>query len=105
MSSHDWFVRFWKPLGVDRDVSSFVYEKLRDYSGVEFSRVVPQDRFQEDLRFSDVCWNDWEFDFAEDFRRQFGTDVLEELSREGLETVEQLLLLCDEIVKRQRQKD
>ena len=107
LSSHDWFVRFWKPLGVDRDVSNFVYENLQHYSGVEFARVVPQDRLQEDLRFSDVCRNDWEFDLAEDFGRQFGTSVLEVLSDdlEVLETVQQLVLFCDGIVKKRRHRD
>ena len=107
LSSHDCFVRFWKPLGGDRDVSSFVYEKLQDYSGVQFSKVVPKDRFREDLRFCDVCWNGWEFDFAEDFGDRFGTSVSELLSDdlETVDTVQQLVLLCDGMVKKQRQRD
>ena len=107
LSSHDWFVRFWRPLGVAPDVSSFVYENLQNCSGAEFSRVIPQDRFREDLRFNDVCWNDWEFDFAEEFADQFGTSVSDVLSDdlEVAETVQQLVLFCDGLVKRQRHRD
>ena len=70
-----WLDEVWSRDRVPEAIVRFVYEHLAAYSGLDFSRVRPQDRLVEDLDFAHVTYKDWEFDLAEDFESRFGVSV------------------------------
>lgn len=71
----EWYQTFWQPFGVSGQVSDFVYNHFQEYSGLEFGRVCPGDRLEEDLHLTLICWFDWELSFYEDFLTTFGVDL------------------------------
>ena len=70
----------------------FVYAALQQYSGLDFSRVRPQDRLIEDLRFPLVCWFDWTTTFCEDFIAQFGVDLSESFDEAEFATLADVII-------------
>jgi hypothetical protein len=75
LSHQDWYERFWQSADIPKSVSDFVYTQLSAYSGLEFGRVLPSDRLNEDLRLPSVCWFDWERSFCQDFLDDFDIDL------------------------------
>ncbi|WAL60919.1 hypothetical protein [Thermocoleostomius sinensis] len=75
LSAEDWFHRFYQAYGVAHPVVIFAYSQLQHYSGLQFGRVLPTDRFHEDLRWSDVCWFDWNLQLYDDCWQEFGVDL------------------------------
>ena len=70
---------------------SFIYECFSEYSGLEFSRVRPSDRLNEDLCFPLVCWFDWSITFCEDFYQRFGLDLSDRFDEASFETIGELV--------------
>lgn len=70
---------------------SFIYECFSEYSGLEFSRVRPSDRLNDDLCFPLVCWFDWSITFCEDFYQRFGLDLSDRFDEADFETIGELV--------------
>ncbi len=70
----------------------FIYVAFQQYSGLNFSRVRPQDRLIEDLQFPLVCWFDWTTNFCDDFMAQFGIDLSTRFDEADFSTVADLLV-------------
>jgi len=73
-----------------RRVLCFVYQQLGQYSGIDFSRVRPNDRLNDDLHFSLVCWFDWAITFCEDFFQQFDIDLSDCFDEDEFDTIGEL---------------
>lgn len=86
-----WFQSFYQPRGITHAVATFAYRHLARYSGLEFNRVLPTDRLQEDLHWTQVCWFDWELHLYDDFWQQFGVDISEYLDEATMLTVIDLM--------------
>lgn len=98
----EWYITFWQPLSISRDIAAFVYEHLEDYSGLQFANVLPRDRLREDLQFPSVCWFDWECILCDDFYDRFGIEIAEHWDIHLLNTVEDLILFLNRQVRSHR---
>lgn len=96
LSVDEWFLRFWQPLGVSRQVANFVYVQMAVYTGLDFTRVRPSDRLNDDLHLPLVCWFDWEFSLYEDFFADFGVDLSDRFDPELYITVQELMLFLNQ---------
>ncbi|MBF2027887.1 MAG: hypothetical protein IGS48_14175 [Oscillatoriales cyanobacterium C42_A2020_001] len=92
----EWHQTCWQSSEVSPPVSTFVYQKMQEYSGLEFGRVRPSDRLNEDLHLPLVCWFDWELSFCEAFWQAFGVDLQAEFDLEQFTTVEDLVLFLNQ---------
>ncbi|MGB3297608.1 MAG: hypothetical protein WBA76_05005 [Phormidesmis sp.] len=70
---------------------AFIYESFSQYSGLDFSRVRPSDRLNDDLCFPLVCWFDWSITFCEDFYQRFGLDLSDRFDETNFETIGELV--------------
>ncbi len=70
---------------------SFVYQYFGLYSGLEFGRVRPGDRLNDDLHFPLVCWFDWTTTFCEDFFQRFGVDLSDRFDEATFDTIDDLI--------------
>jgi hypothetical protein len=91
----EWFETFFKGRGIAYPIANFVYHRFSQYSGLEFSRVLPTDRLYEDLKWTMVCWFDWEVNLCDDFYRQFRVDITDRLDELHTSTVEELVCFLD----------
>lgn len=82
-----------------RRVLCFVYQRFGQYSGIDFSRVRPEDRLNGDLHFSLVCWFDWTINFCEDFCEQFDLDLSDRFDEDDFATIGELAAFLIEQVK------
>lgn len=100
-NSVEWHQRFWYPLGIQRLLSEFVYELLGECSGLEVGRLLPSDRLMVELQLPLVCWFDWEMVWTEQFitRFELQTDWILDIAE--FETLEELMLALDSLLKRQ----
>jgi len=94
-----WFASFYRPHGVSYAIASFAYERLADYSGLEFGRVLPEDRLDEDLYWAQICWFDWDLQLYNDFSQQFGVDISDCFDVATLSTVQDLIILLNSYVE------
>lgn len=78
-------------------VAAFVYETLADYSGLDFSRVRPDDRLEADLMWSQVCWFDWDLQLCDDFCERFHLDVSDRFYEFDPVTVADLIRFFDSL--------
>lgn len=91
-----WFQMFYQPQGIAYTVANFAYVHLANYSGLDFGRVLPSDRLNEDLHWSQICWFDWQVKLHEDFWQQFGVDISDCWDDSSLQTVKDLILLLNQ---------
>ena len=91
LDCQQWFQTFYQPQGITYAVASFAYLHLAQYSGLEFGRVLPSDRLDEDLRWTQVCWFDWQCQLCEDFWQRFEVDISDRLDESMLPTVIDLI--------------
>ena len=87
-------------LGVSQAIANFAYAALPRYSGLNFTYVLPSDRLESDLQWTEICSFDWQFNLCDDVQQQFKVDLSDRLDQIPLETVADLLLflqqqLCD----------
>jgi hypothetical protein len=91
LSAKEWFEQFRHDHFVSPQVVNFVYERMPDYSGLEFSRVRPGDRLNQDLHLPLICWFDWQLTLCDDFFQWFGVDISDHFDPQSLDTVEDLV--------------
>ncbi|MBL1175472.1 MAG: hypothetical protein FWK01_10150 [Pantanalinema sp. GBBB05] len=96
LSVDEWYVRFWQPLGVSRQVAEFVYTQIATYTGLDFTRIRPSDHLHDDLHLALVCWFDWEFSLYEDFFERFGVDLSDRFDPDLYITVQELVLFLNQ---------
>lgn len=81
-----------------RRVLCFVYQRFSQYSGIDFSRVRPEDRLNHDLHFALVCWFDWTTTFYEDFLEEFDIDLSDCFDEDEFNTIGELVMfLIDQL--------
>lgn len=90
-----WFQVFYQPHGIAYTIVDFTYVHLSRYSGIEFGRVLPDDRLDEDLHWSQVCWFDWQLHLFNDFWHHFGVDISDRLDLTALQTVKDLVIFLN----------
>ncbi len=102
LTSEQWCELFEPSPGITDSVATFAYDYLARYSGLEMGRVLPSDRLNEDLYWTQVCWYDWEFTLCQDFCQQFGSDLddlsdclSDRLEAASLVTIQDLLALLN----------
>ncbi|MFQ3615118.1 MAG: hypothetical protein SNJ57_08035 [Cyanobacteriota bacterium] len=71
LSPQEWFHTYGKSLGIAEAVVTFAHQQLEQYSGLPFGKLLPGDRLEEDLHWTQVCWFDWELSFYEDIQQTF----------------------------------
>lgn len=91
-----WLTSWHQVHGILYPVAEFGYEHLARYSGLEFGRVLPTDRLQEDLHWTQICWHDWELSLFDDFLQHFGVDLSDHLDSATLLTVKDLLTFLND---------
>ncbi|MBF2051783.1 MAG: hypothetical protein EDM05_047600 [Leptolyngbya sp. IPPAS B-1204] len=91
LSLNQWFQSFYQPLGITYTVTDFAYVHLARYSGLELGRVLPTDRLDEDLHWTQVCWFDWQLNLYDDFWQQFGVDISDCWDESALLTIKDLM--------------
>lgn len=96
LNCDQWFEAFYQSQGILYPVASFAYQHLAQYSGLEFGRVLPTDRLNEDLCWTQVCWFDWELSLYDDFWQHFGVDISSCLDESSLDTVTDLILFLNQ---------
>jgi hypothetical protein len=90
-SLNKWFKSYYQPIGIAPSVAAFAYSYLEKYSGLRIARVLPSDRLEADLHWTEVCWFDWENRLCEDFWHCFGVDMSDHLEDFDPYTVADLL--------------
>lgn len=86
-----WFQAFYQPQGISYAITAFAYEHLARYSGLDIGRILPTDRLNEDLCWTQVCWFDWQTNLYDDFWQHFGIDLSDCLDEDALLTVKDLM--------------
>lgn len=94
----EWYNSFWKRLNVSKEVAAFVYQHMNEYSGLQFSNVLPSDRLTDELQLSLVCWFDWECTLCDDFRDRFGVEIHGCFDSYALPTVKDLVIFLNQQV-------
>lgn len=92
----EWFHTFFQAEGTHQAIALFAYTHLHRYSGIPMGRVVPADRLEEDLHWTDVCWFDWEMSLCDDFWQVFHVDISDRLMGSSFSTVEGLIVFLDQ---------
>ncbi len=90
-----WCRRFDSNSETTQAVAAFAYETLAQYSGLDFSRVRPDDRLEADLYWSQVCWFDWDLQLCDDFCEHFAQDVSDRFYEFDPVTVADLIYFFD----------
>lgn len=101
LDADQWFKAFWADQDISIATVEFVYKRFSGYSGIQFGRVLPSDRLEADLNWTEVCWFDWEFSLCEDIEAQFGFDISDRFYDQTLLTVSDLVLFLDEQIQQQ----
>ncbi len=99
LSLDEWFEAFWEAENVLKVTAEFVYYSLASYSGLKFAYVLPEDRLEEDLCWTHVCWFDWELVFFDDVIAQFDIDISDRFCWEKIHTVADLVRFLDQQVR------
>jgi hypothetical protein len=98
LSLEQWFHCYGKAVGISQAVVQFAYLYLEQYSGLPFARVLPNDRLEEDLHWTEVCWFDWEVRLCEDFWQHFEIDLSDRLEEFVPFTIAELILFLEQQV-------
>ena len=99
LSIDQWVETFWKTENILRVTAEFVYYTFASYSGLQFAYIFPDDRLEEDLLWTHVCWFDWEISFFEDVKTQFNIDISDCFHRETISTVADLVRFLDQQIR------
>lgn len=91
LSPADWHTTYGEPLDLSFGVIKFAHEYLGKYAGIEFGRTLPEDRLEDDLCWTHICWFDWSLSLCDDFQKEFGIDLSSELPNLPTTTVGALL--------------
>lgn len=93
ISLGEWFGTFYQAQGISYAVAAFAYTNLEQYSGLSMAHVRPTDRLEADLRWTQVCWFDWDLSLCDDFLQWFEVDISDCLNTSPLITVGDLVLM------------
>jgi len=85
----DWCTLFGH--GTPTPVLTFIYENFGEYSGLDFSRVSPNDSLNTNLHFPLVCWFDWTITFCEEFFQAFDVDLSDRFDEADFTTIGELV--------------
>jgi hypothetical protein len=96
MTLDEWHTHFWQPRQVSKDIAAFTYDRLQSYSGLAIAHVLPSDRLERDLKFTLVCWFDWQTQLCDDFYQRFGVDISACLGYQPFVTIEDLVLFLQQ---------
>lgn len=96
LNVEEWFEALWQPKGIAQPIAAFVYTHMQTYSGLDFARVRPHDRLNDDLYLPLVCWFDWHLAFCEDFLEQFGVDLGDRFDPSQYTTIEELIVFLNQ---------
>jgi hypothetical protein len=99
LAMNDWFESFGKTRRISYPIFSFLYSHLERYSGLALGQLLPSDRLEQDLQWTQICWFDWQTRLSLDFMQRFGIDVSESLDEADPSTVEELMLLLQHQVE------
>jgi hypothetical protein len=91
LSLNQWFKSYHQSSGIAPSVAAFAYRYLEEYSGLRIARVLPGDRLEADLHWTEVCWFDWENRLCEDFWHCFGVDMSDRLEDFAPSTIAELV--------------
>jgi hypothetical protein len=95
----DWFESFCRSRPIAYPVVNFLYTRLETYSGIEPGKLLPSDRLEEDLRWTDLCGFDWQVMLCDDFMQQFNVDMTRCIEDFSPNTLEDLVLLLHQQFK------
>lgn len=95
LSPQQWYESQCKPYGISPEIAQFAYFFLSKYSGLPFAQVLSSDRLEQDLRWTEVCWFDWEMALCDDFQHAFGSDLSHSLDDFQPSTVQELMLFLN----------
>jgi len=99
LSSDQWFETFYQSQNIAYSVANFAYHYLEVYSGLEMGRVRPGDRLHLDLRWTEICWFDWETQLCEDVQQQFSVDISECPEDWQAFTIGELVAFLDQVTR------
>lgn len=80
LSLSEWHALYGKPWHISYGITEFAYGHLGKYSGLEFGRLLPGDRLDEDLCWTKICWFDWYLELCDDFHQRFEKDLSEDVA-------------------------
>ena len=95
LSPDAWCEECYRVTQANIDTLQFIYQTLKDYSGLEFSRVSPEDHLVDDLLFPMVCWFDWSTRLCDDTMAHFGIDISEHFDETHIDTLTDLITFLD----------
>ncbi|NJR37863.1 MAG: hypothetical protein HC781_02245 [Leptolyngbyaceae cyanobacterium CSU_1_4] len=95
----EWFESFCRSRPIAYPVVNFLYTRLETYSGIEPGKLLPSDRLEEDLRWTDLCGFDWQIILCDDFMQQFNVDMTRCIEDFSPKTLEDLGLLLHQQLK------
>ncbi|MBI4785134.1 MAG: hypothetical protein HY785_28085 [Oscillatoriophycideae cyanobacterium NC_groundwater_1537_Pr4_S-0.65um_50_18] len=91
LTPDEWFTVHYKQQDIAPVIAAFAYEHLEQYSGLTIGKVLPSDRLEEDLHWTQICWFDWELSLCEDFYDCFEVDISDRLDVSCLSTLQDLM--------------
>jgi hypothetical protein len=71
LSPQEWFYTHGKSLGISEAIVNFADQQFEHYSGLPFGKLLPGDRLEADLHWTQVCWFDWDLSLYDDMARAF----------------------------------
>lgn len=80
LSLADWYANHGKDQALSFAVTEFAYNYLGRYAGIDFGRLLPSDRLEDDLSWTQICWFDWYLSLSDDFYHHFKIDLSGELA-------------------------
>lgn len=101
LTSEQWFQAHGRTIGVSPAIVTFVYKFSEQYTGLPFAKILPRDRLEADLRWTAVCWFDWQNRLCEDFEQAFGLE-LDELEAFAPTTIAEFLAFLDRQISTKR---
>jgi hypothetical protein len=96
LNLEQWFESFYQPLGITYAVADFAYGHLAQYSGLEVGCLLPSDRLEDDLHWTQVCWFDWQLNLYDDFWQRFEVDISDCFDESALLTVKDLMAFLND---------
>lgn len=95
----EWFESFCKSRQVAYPVVNFLYARLETYSGIKVGKLLPSDRLEEDLHWTDLCGFDWQIMLCDDFMQQFNVDMTHCIEDFSPNTIDELVILLHQQFK------
>jgi len=76
LSLDEWFETHSKPHGLSHALTAFAYSHLEKYSGLSLAQLLPSDRMEADLCWTQISWFDWQILLHDDLWQCFGVDFI-----------------------------